>query len=229
MGDILSALSYVESHKAVHRDLKPENLIFRYDSPTSDLILVDFGLGAYNRENSFKRCGTPGFVAPEIILTPSNEISKKTPKCDVFSAGLIFYSMYSRFPPPFQYIFLNPVFWLDFIAYCLIELFFRSRLTGKQAITGKTFKDVIQSNRKLLINYDLEEFKKAPEDALDLMRKMLAIDPEKRPTAAEALEHSFFSGKKLETTVDERSECKCGSNNPLPCHKSKIEIDKERK
>ena len=43
------------------------------------------------KEYLFKRCGTPGFVAPEVINAPSNENIHYDAKCDVFSAGIIFF------------------------------------------------------------------------------------------------------------------------------------------
>lgn len=61
------------------------------------LKLVDFGLATdYNlKEYLFKRCGTPGFVAPEVINAPSNTNIKYNAKCDVYSTGVIFFLMYS--------------------------------------------------------------------------------------------------------------------------------------
>lgn len=55
--------------------------------------IVDFGLATHIDvdEYLFKRCGTPGFVAPEIIKSNSQENEKFTPKVDVFSAGVICY------------------------------------------------------------------------------------------------------------------------------------------
>jgi len=38
----------------------------------------------------FKRCGTPGFVAPEILLYDENDEMYDC-ACDIFSAGVIFY------------------------------------------------------------------------------------------------------------------------------------------
>ena len=49
----------------MHRDLKPENIMFRNGfSP----CIIDFGLAEFWNKSKylFSRCGTPGFVAPEI-------------------------------------------------------------------------------------------------------------------------------------------------------------------
>ena len=77
----------------MHRDIKPENLILR-DEAGYELVLVDFGLGEFvhNKEFLFKRCGTPGYVAPEVL-----EDKKYTTKADIFSAGVILYILYQSF------------------------------------------------------------------------------------------------------------------------------------
>jgi calcium/calmodulin-dependent protein kinase I len=53
--------------------------------------IIDFGLGTFVdvKEYLFKRCGTPGFVAPEVILYGKHQ--KYDVKADIFSAGVIFY------------------------------------------------------------------------------------------------------------------------------------------
>lgn len=60
----------------MHRDLKPENMILKEKTKLEKctLKLVDFGLATKINidEYLFKRCGTPGYVAPEIINAPSN-------------------------------------------------------------------------------------------------------------------------------------------------------------
>ena len=55
-------------------------------------MIVDFGLATAADEETylFVRCGTPGYVAPEIINI-KNMNSKSDPICDVFSIGLIFH------------------------------------------------------------------------------------------------------------------------------------------
>jgi calcium-dependent protein kinase len=52
----------------MHRDLKPENILIIKKSPKTILKIVDFGLATFCDEFPyiFPKCGTPGFVAPEI-------------------------------------------------------------------------------------------------------------------------------------------------------------------
>lgn len=79
----------------MHRDLKPENMILKDQKNLEEnqLKLVDFGLSSFCdvSEYLFKRCGTPGYVAPEIINSSSKDNQKFCPKVDIFSAGVIFY------------------------------------------------------------------------------------------------------------------------------------------
>ena len=58
------AFAYLHARKIAHRDLKPENLLFDH---TGYLKLVDFGFAKVIRDRSFTLCGTPEYIAPEII------------------------------------------------------------------------------------------------------------------------------------------------------------------
>lgn len=52
----------------MHRDIKPENLILVDNSNDFNIKLADFGLAALTSDELiYKRCGTPGYVAPEIL------------------------------------------------------------------------------------------------------------------------------------------------------------------
>ena len=54
----------------MHRDLKPENILFKEKGVIESICLGDFGLADfYNKEGNylFTRCGTPGYVAPELL------------------------------------------------------------------------------------------------------------------------------------------------------------------
>lgn len=49
--------------------MKPENLMLKNSRKLHNVKIIDFGLGTFVdvKEYLFKRCGTPGFVAPEVI------------------------------------------------------------------------------------------------------------------------------------------------------------------
>jgi len=91
MKGLLEGIAEMHSKNIMHRDLKPENLIFRTPDST-DLAIVDLGLATRVDIDAFMfvRCGTPGFVAPEVINIKDLN-TKYEAICDVFSLGLIFH------------------------------------------------------------------------------------------------------------------------------------------
>ena len=66
---IIDALAYCHKMGIVHRDLKPENLLYSTMEPGALLKVSDFGLARFisTDEVMMTQCGTPGYVAPEII------------------------------------------------------------------------------------------------------------------------------------------------------------------
>ena len=90
MLQIIEALSYMHSKLIIHRDLKPENIIFKGTQENIDIGIVDLGFATFEEDyrKLFVRCGTPGYVAPEVLNDKPYNC-----KADVFSAGVIFYIM----------------------------------------------------------------------------------------------------------------------------------------
>lgn len=90
MKGIMEGLNYLHRFDIAHRDIKLENIVFR-DEQSLHPIILDFGLATIIDEEPYiyYRCGTPGYIAPEIIRTKSNK--KVTTSCDIFSAGVIFH------------------------------------------------------------------------------------------------------------------------------------------
>ena len=81
-------------HKIVHRDLKPENLLLE-DIITEKIYFADFGFARHVPEEGLKtRCGTPAFVAPEIILG-----RRYNESVDMWSIGVILFMMLGGYPP----------------------------------------------------------------------------------------------------------------------------------
>jgi serine/threonine protein kinase len=92
---ILSSLNFLHEKFIVHRDLKPENLLFETKDDNSPIKLIDFGLAGSCKSGPLKTpCGTPNYVAPEIL--------RKQPyatQADMWSAGVILYIILCGFPP----------------------------------------------------------------------------------------------------------------------------------
>jgi serine/threonine protein kinase len=64
-----------------------------------DVVIVDFGLSTFVTEKSylFYRCGTPGFMAPEMLRAKKNVRRPADPIGDIFSLGIIFHILYFLF------------------------------------------------------------------------------------------------------------------------------------
>lgn len=74
----------------IHRDIKPENLLIS-NMKDFDIQITDFGLSEFmvDNEQLYKRSGTPGYVAPEILRDKPYDT-----KADIFSCGVILYLLY---------------------------------------------------------------------------------------------------------------------------------------
>eukprot|EP00928_Gymnodinium_smaydae_P100046 TRINITY_DN9716_c0_g1_i2.p1 TRINITY_DN9716_c0_g1~~TRINITY_DN9716_c0_g1_i2.p1 ORF type:complete len:295 (+),score=28.92 TRINITY_DN9716_c0_g1_i2:48-932(+) len=91
--DLLSALQHIHSCEVIHRDVKPENMILDQDGKA---ILLDFDV-ACSVSDTFsksKRCGSPGYLAPEVIQYMPCSFSS-----DVFSVGCVTYFMIAKVHP----------------------------------------------------------------------------------------------------------------------------------
>jgi len=88
IADVLSALTHIHRHGVVHRDVKGPNILLADDGQA---VLADFGIAAFvdDKASMSKRCGTPGYTAPEVL--PSEPLYGI--KVDSFSAGVVLYSM----------------------------------------------------------------------------------------------------------------------------------------
>ncbi len=93
---LFGALSYTHARGIVHRDLKPENLLLAYKHSDLEIKIADFGFAkqAKDEHSLSTMCGTPGYVAPEILRK-----EKYGTKADMWSMGVIVFILLGGYPP----------------------------------------------------------------------------------------------------------------------------------
>ena len=88
---VLLAIEYLHERGVVHRDLKLENLLLAADGA---LKLADFGFAKVIQYRSWTLCGTPEYLAPEIILEKGHGKA-----VDYWAFGVLFYEMLNGVSP----------------------------------------------------------------------------------------------------------------------------------
>ncbi|KAF6732285.1 Calcium/calmodulin-dependent protein kinase type 1G [Oryzias melastigma] len=95
---VLQAVSYLHQNSIVHRDLKPENLLYFSTDENAKIMVSDFGLSKTLEHGVMSTaCGTPGYVAPEVLA--QKPYSKAV---DCWSIGVISYILLCGYPPFFE-------------------------------------------------------------------------------------------------------------------------------
>ncbi|EFC42730.1 protein kinase [Naegleria gruberi] len=223
MCQLLSALHYMHSAGILHRDLKPSNILVGNNGDELQFRLCDFGLSTKEESDSVTNpesmyVVTRYYRPPEVIL----QYEIQSSAIDAWSAGCIFAELLYLLPPKPQ---RRPLFVARKSGANIqgIEehLNLIVSLLGKPEMSDvKGTANGVKYFERLFGLYpsdglDLKQiFTSSPPEALDLLRKFLIWNPEKRISFDEAVNHPFLKGNKYIN---------------LTPHPEKIEIDIEKK
>ncbi|RKP20780.1 Pkinase-domain-containing protein [Rozella allomycis CSF55] len=90
--EIVLSFEYLHSKDIIYRDLKPENLLI---DKNGHVKITDFGFAKFVPEVTWTVCGTPDYLAPEIIQSKVG-YGKAV---DWYTLGVLIYEMLAGFPP----------------------------------------------------------------------------------------------------------------------------------
>ena len=157
---IITIFEYLHGKNIIYRDLKPENILI---NKNGYLKLTDFGFAKYlNNEKTYTLCGTPEYLAPEIILNKGHG-----KPVDWWTMGILLYEMLVGIDPfsdddpmqIYQKIIKGKInFPKDFDknAKSLIKHLLTADTTKRYGCLKNGVKDIL--NHRLFIGYDWKNF-----------------------------------------------------------------------
>ncbi|EFA78669.1 putative protein serine/threonine kinase [Heterostelium album PN500] len=172
---IVNAVKYLHDQGIAHRDLKPENILLKYrkeDMPDA-IKLSDFGLSRSISEGSFMKtmCGTPQYLAPEILTNSS--VGGYGKEVDCWSMGAILYVMLCGYPP----------------------------FDDSQDVS------IFEQIRNAVFEFPDEDWSQISPEAKDLIKRLLCVNPMKRYSCDQILDHPWYNlSKSLESLLEKENE-----------------------
>lgn len=114
--EIVDAIQTCHHNGIIHRDVKLENVLFQTKNEDSKLKLIDFGLSRFFKHGEVLTdvVGTPMYTAPEVLE------GHHGPKVDIWSAGVILYTLLVGFQPFIAYTFqeaYDKIMWGDALSF----------------------------------------------------------------------------------------------------------------
>ena len=167
---IILGIQHIHSKNVVHRDIKLENILIDFDN---NVKICDFGIGKVlenEDELLYDKCGTPMYMAPEIILANDDNGYKGFP-VDIWSSGITLYIMLSG-SLPFN---------------------IKNKNNNKEDMALNSIKDknnIFLQNQ--IINVKPKEIENISIEAKNLLKGLLNKNPSKRLTCSQILNHPWL-------------------------------------
>ena len=167
---IILGIQHIHSKNVVHRDIKLENILIDFDN---NVKICDFGIGKVlenEDELLYDKCGTPMYMAPEIILANDDNGYKGFP-VDIWSSGITLYIMLSG-SLPFN---------------------IKNKNNNKEDMALNSLKDknnIFLQNQ--IINVKPKEIENISIEAKNLLKGLLNKNPSKRLTCSQILNHPWL-------------------------------------
>jgi calcium-dependent protein kinase len=169
---MFEGIRYMHSKGVAHCDLKPDNFLFLSKAKDAPLKIIDFGMSKFVKRREYFQviCGTPYYVAPEVIE------GKYSEHCDLWSLGVVMFVMLFGYPP----FYADQEKHGDLTDEMIFKLVRKGFAVETKDGYGAHFPKAIPVS----------------DSAKDLIGKLLNLDTAKRITATEALEHPWLTGEK---------------------------------
>lgn len=198
---LAAAIQYAHSRGVVHRDLKPENILLKSRNDDTSIKLADLGFAKVlsNPNDSMTTpCGTPGYVAPEVIAGRPYSAA-----CDIWSLGVIFYILLCGyvFAPILSFVAPESCGWLTLLVswsvYSVLCCHLHSgALQHNRTIVKSCWrryppfasedgdqKVLFEQIRTGAYRFDPPEWDAVSSEAKDLVSHILVVSPDHRFTA----------------------------------------------
>uniref|UniRef100_A0A8C8VFJ7 Protein kinase domain-containing protein n=1 Tax=Pelusios castaneus TaxID=367368 RepID=A0A8C8VFJ7_9SAUR len=135
---VLEALAYLHSLHIVHRNLKLENLVYHTQQSRAKVMLRDFCLSRFENGAITEPCGTPEYLAPEVIAR-----QRYGRPVDCWAVGVILFILLSGNPPFYDDVEQESSRGYD-------RRLFRQILTGEYSFDPPYWDDISPAAKKLV-------------------------------------------------------------------------------
>ncbi|KAK5839073.1 Mitogen-activated protein kinase 17 [Gossypium arboreum] len=184
---LLRGLKYIHTAHVFHRDLKPKNILANADCK---LKLCDFGLARVSFTDVPSAIFWTDYVATRWYRAPElcgSFYSNYTPAVDIWSVGCIFAELITGKP---LFPGKNVVDQLDLVT----DLLGTPSAETIARIKNEKARNYLNSLRKKKPIPFSKKFPNTDPLALKLLERLIAFDPNDRPSAEEALADPYFHG-----------------------------------